>query len=174
MYFLLDMGIFQPAMLVYQRVVSLDIQIPPQNASGISKYLTGCPRGEGNWGTLRLPREDRGSLGKIRRIITPPKNPITGFQNMFFCSKTTAELWKADAFSLLGLLGPFGAHQLTMENEFSLTRKTRGMTVPTSQSKWCFFALGRKPSPFQWDFQGPPRTWDPLPILFPYHYHKNP
>ena len=25
-----------------------------------------------------------------------------------------------------------------------------------------------------WDFQAPPRTWDPLPILFPYHSHKNP
>lgn len=24
------------------------------------------------------------------------------------------------------------------------------------------------------NFQGPPRTWDPLPILFPYHSHKNP
>ena len=29
---------------------------------------------------------------------------------------------------------------------------------------------GEGPFP-QWDFQGPPRTWDPLPILFPYHSH---
>ena len=31
----------------------------------------GCPRGGGNWGTLRIPREDWGTLGKIREIITP-------------------------------------------------------------------------------------------------------
>ena len=38
----------------------------------------GCPRGEGNWGTLRIPREDWGTLGKIRGITTPRplKNPI--------------------------------------------------------------------------------------------------
>ncbi len=29
-------------------------------------------RGGGNWGTLRIPREDRGTLGKIRGITTPP------------------------------------------------------------------------------------------------------
>ena len=26
----------------------------------------GCPRGEGSWGTLRIPREDWGTLGNIR------------------------------------------------------------------------------------------------------------
>ena len=26
----------------------------------------GCSRGGGNWGTLRIPREDWGSLGNIR------------------------------------------------------------------------------------------------------------
>ena len=26
----------------------------------------GCPRGGGNWGTLRIPREDWGTLGNIR------------------------------------------------------------------------------------------------------------
>ena len=32
----------------------------------------GCSRGGGNWGTLRIPREDWGTLGKIRGITTPP------------------------------------------------------------------------------------------------------
>ena len=26
----------------------------------------GCPRGGGNWGTLRIPKEDWGTLGNIR------------------------------------------------------------------------------------------------------------
>ena len=29
-------------------------------------FLRGCPRGGGNWGTLRIPREDWGTLGNIR------------------------------------------------------------------------------------------------------------
>ena len=37
----------------------------------------GCSRGGGIWGTLRIPREDWGILGNIRRITTPLKNPIT-------------------------------------------------------------------------------------------------
>ena len=32
----------------------------------------GCSRGGGNWGTLRIPREDWGTLGNIRGITTPP------------------------------------------------------------------------------------------------------
>ena len=36
----------------------------------------GCSRGWNNWGTLRIPREDWGTLGKIRGITTPLKNPI--------------------------------------------------------------------------------------------------
>ena len=32
--------------------------------------------GGGNWGTLRIRREDWGTLGKIRGITTPLKNPI--------------------------------------------------------------------------------------------------
>ena len=32
----------------------------------------GCSRGGGNWGTLRIPREDWGTLGKTRGITTPP------------------------------------------------------------------------------------------------------
>ncbi len=40
----------------------------------------GCPRGVGNWGTLRIPFGkigDWGTLGKIRGITTSPlKNPI--------------------------------------------------------------------------------------------------
>ena len=37
-----------------------------------------CPRGGGNWGTLRIPAgKIGGTLGKIRGITTPPKqNPI--------------------------------------------------------------------------------------------------
>ena len=31
----------------------------------------GCPRGGGNWVTLGIPREDWGTLGKIRGITTP-------------------------------------------------------------------------------------------------------
>ena len=27
---------------------------------------------------------------------------------------------------------------------------------------------------FQWDFQGPPRTWDPLMVSFPYYSHTTP
>ena len=33
----------------------------------------GCSRGGGNWGTLRIPREDWGTLGNIRE--TPPLGP---------------------------------------------------------------------------------------------------
>ena len=33
----------------------------------------GCPRGGGNWGTLRIPREDWGTWGNIRE--TPPLGP---------------------------------------------------------------------------------------------------
>ena len=40
---------------------------------GSSQYLPnyrvlkgGCPRGGGNWGTVRIPREDWGTLGNIR------------------------------------------------------------------------------------------------------------
>ena len=33
----------------------------------------GCSRGGGNWGTLRIPREDWGTLGKIRE--PPPLGP---------------------------------------------------------------------------------------------------
>ena len=38
----------------------------------------GCPRGGGNWGSLRIPREDWGTLGNIREgeSPTPLKNPI--------------------------------------------------------------------------------------------------
>ena len=28
----------------------------------------GCPRGGGNWGTLRFPREDWGTLGNLRDL----------------------------------------------------------------------------------------------------------
>ena len=32
----------------------------------IGFFRGGVPRGAGNWGTLRIPREDWGSLGNIR------------------------------------------------------------------------------------------------------------
>ena len=35
--------------------------------------VPGCSRGGGNWGTLRIPREDWGTLGNIRE--TPPLGP---------------------------------------------------------------------------------------------------
>ena len=42
---------------------------------GFLRGGVGCPRGGGNWGTLRIPREDwgteQGTLGKITGI-TPP------------------------------------------------------------------------------------------------------
>ena len=40
----------------------------------IGFFRGGCPRGGGNWGTVRIPREDwgKGTLGKIRGISTPP------------------------------------------------------------------------------------------------------
>ena len=37
-------------------------------------------QGRGNWGTLRIPREDWGTLGKIRGITTPP--PLRNLLNM--------------------------------------------------------------------------------------------
>ena len=37
----------------------------------LSSFFMGFPRGD-NWGTLRIPREDWGTLGKIRAITTPP------------------------------------------------------------------------------------------------------
>ena len=42
----------------------------------------GCSRGRGNWGTLRIPREDWGTLGKISGITTPLKNPINDAVHM--------------------------------------------------------------------------------------------
>ena len=43
--------------------------------------VPGCPRGGGNWGTLRIPREDWGTLGEHHREASgnhqpPLKNPI--------------------------------------------------------------------------------------------------
>ena len=37
----------------------------------LSSFFIGFPRVD-NWGTLRIPREDWGTLGKIRGITTPP------------------------------------------------------------------------------------------------------
>ncbi len=36
----------------------------------------GVSKGRDNWRTLRIPREDWGTLGKIRGTPTPLKNPI--------------------------------------------------------------------------------------------------
>ena len=47
------------------------INLVPVKHSGVvnANYRVlkgGCPRGGGNWGTLRIPREDWGTLGNIR------------------------------------------------------------------------------------------------------------
>ena len=36
----------------------------------------GVFKGRGNWGTLRIPREDWGTLGNIREPPPPLNNPI--------------------------------------------------------------------------------------------------
>ena len=49
-------------------------------------YFYRVPRGGGNWGTLRIPREDWGTLGKIREpppLGTPPLNNPTIFDTNF-------------------------------------------------------------------------------------------
>ena len=39
----------------------------------VAGFLTGaCSRGGGNWGTIRIPREDCGTLGKIWGNHQPP------------------------------------------------------------------------------------------------------
>ena len=47
----------------------------------------GCSRGRGNWGTLRIPREDWGTLGKIKGITTLPLRIL-----LSFAKKTTGFL----------------------------------------------------------------------------------
>ncbi len=53
----------------------LENELPQSfNTSNNSRVLKGgCPRGGGNWGTLRIPREDWGTFGNIRE--TPPLGP---------------------------------------------------------------------------------------------------
>ena len=53
----------------------------------------GCPRGRGNWGTLRIPREDLGTLGNIRE--TPPLGP-TPLNNPIICgwAKLPYKVWR--------------------------------------------------------------------------------
>ena len=47
-------------------------------------FLRGwCPRGGGNWGTLRIPREDGGTLGKIRGNHHPPLRILLSFYSSF-------------------------------------------------------------------------------------------
>ena len=46
----------------------------------------GCPRKGSNWGTLRIPREDWGTLGNIRETppLEPPlNNPIIKTKNPY-------------------------------------------------------------------------------------------
>ena len=38
----------------------------PLNLKFVGFLRRGCSRGGGNWGTLRIPREDWGTLGNIR------------------------------------------------------------------------------------------------------------
>ena len=40
----------------------------------------GCSRGGGNRGTLRIPREDWGTLGNIRGITTHPLRMLLSFE----------------------------------------------------------------------------------------------
>ena len=47
----------------------------------------GSSRGRGNWGTLRIPREDWGTLGKIKGITTLPLRIL-----LSFAKKTTGFL----------------------------------------------------------------------------------
>ncbi len=54
--------------------------VSKQSQGGKQKRITkggGCSRGGGNWGTLRIPRQDWWTLGNIRGITTPLKNHIT-------------------------------------------------------------------------------------------------
>ena len=42
------------------------------NGCRVLKAGGGCSRGRGNWGTLRIPSEDWGTLGKMKGITTLP------------------------------------------------------------------------------------------------------
>ena len=43
------------------------VMLPRFDLSQFVGFLRGgCPRGGGNWGTLRIPREDWGTLGNLR------------------------------------------------------------------------------------------------------------
>ena len=61
--FLLGLGVLSGDMLVFRGVVTYNCRVPK---GGVFK-------GGGNWGTLRIPREDWGTLGKIRE--PPPLGP---------------------------------------------------------------------------------------------------
>ena len=52
----------------------------------------GVSKGRGNWGTLRIPREDLGTLGNIRE--TPPLGP-TPLNNPIICgwAKLPYKVW---------------------------------------------------------------------------------
>ena len=52
------------------------------------RVLRGGPRGGGNWGTLRIPREDWGTLGKIRVITTPPSRILLHKVQIYICEGT--------------------------------------------------------------------------------------
>ena len=53
---------------------------PQLGKSLVVPYIIGFLRGGGNWGTLKIPREDWGTLGNIKGRLgeSPPplKNPI--------------------------------------------------------------------------------------------------
>ena len=65
----------------------------PTFPSTIVGFLRGGgSRGGGNWGTLRIPREDWGTLGKIRGITTLPlQNPIKLFVSLYPRKPSTVE-----------------------------------------------------------------------------------
>ena len=56
--------------------VRKSVELSPHSAKIIGFLRGECPRGGGNWGTLRIPREDWGTLGKIRESPPRVKNSI--------------------------------------------------------------------------------------------------
>ena len=53
--------------LSYIYIMSISLDPPQKMSNSMNRVLKGGgPRGGGNWGTLRIPREDWGTLGNIR------------------------------------------------------------------------------------------------------------
>ena len=61
----------RPVMEKWRAQKGLDLFVVGDFGSGFGSHVVGflrggCSRGGGNWGTLRIPREDWGTLGNIR------------------------------------------------------------------------------------------------------------